>query len=925
MACCAAMRRENLCGYMLGFPTNNNVLNAMRYSVHRHEPPSFSFQLVRSPAYQKLTESGVPPTKVSQVVAPTGYGKTVLMSALYSYSVSNGATSYWVCLADTDDSVERVLARLEYFLDPDNESHYRSEDMHKSDDPIEQRLERVTQLFARPSGPVFLFIDNLDYCQDETLGALIDTLIFRTGQNFYLLLASTKQPSISLYKAMLEGLVSTYGFEDLALDRDGLRAMFSDELSTRLSEKDIDRALTVSEGWPAALRLMQIILKKADDPSALLQSFSGADVDLAQMLNDQLISGFEEAFREFLFTISLVKSFTIPLCEVLSVADTADAYVQRLINENLFIIPLSRNRDEYRLHSLFREYLRGQALRHFGENGRKKLLQKASLWFEERGRWAEAIDYALEAGDNKVAVETLERAAQNFVRDRGDLTKYINWVELILEAGSEPGLETDYWYVWALVFHRRYDYAARQLDRLSARLESDSDVIQREMRRRVDIIRITCATYTDDLSAVEKMGRAWLAAGGEDDPFDVATVSCAAGIYHADQFDFLSAREFFGDAQNSIGQANSSYGTAWVSVLSAQIGIYEGEFGHSYEKAKEALAKIRGVTGDYSGMFSTISAWAALAAVETGRDAEAAQLLSNSMGRLQTHGMLDTAANALNCAVKLWASPLGDGISISRLRDIASGFPWRLSIMLSCYIIQRLLRLGRLDGALEEAKRMGISANIISDKQFAVTNFLIDQTLSDLDIAQGRLAQANARINKSIDLAKAQGRAGHLVELSLQQMTVALRGPNPENGSRFLTRAISYAAKRRYIRPFRDRADIIAGLVNETKPKSWGFTVPQEKDFFAEICQNLPIANTAFLDQLDGLDTEPKLLETPTPRELELLHLIDAGLTNQQLADRLFVSVATVKWHLYNLYNKLDVANRSSAISKARALNLLSH
>jgi len=86
----------------------------------------------------------------------------------------------------------------------------------------------------------------------------------------------------------------------------------------------------------------------------------------------------------------------------------------------------------------------------------------------------------------------------------------------------------------------------------------------------------------------------------------------------------------------------------------------------------------------------------------------------------------------------------------------------------------------------------------------------------------------------------------------------------------------------------------------------------------------LPIANSQLLEQLERLDVETQLLETPTPRELELLSLIEAGLSNQQLADRLSVSVATVKWHLYNLYAKLGVSSRAAALAKGRALNLLS-
>lgn len=61
----------------------------------------------------------------------------------------------------------------------------------------------------------------------------------------------------------------------------------------------------------------------------------------------------------------------------------------------------------------------------------------------------------------------------------------------------------------------------------------------------------------------------------------------------------------------------------------------------------------------------------------------------------------------------------------------------------------------------------------------------------------------------------------------------------------------------------------------------------------------------------------------PTPREIGLLHCNEAGLDNAQIAERLSVSVRTIKWRLPNLYFKLDVKNRSAAVAKGRSLRLL--
>lgn len=60
-----------------------------------------------------------------------------------------------------------------------------------------------------------------------------------------------------------------------------------------------------------------------------------------------------------------------------------------------------------------------------------------------------------------------------------------------------------------------------------------------------------------------------------------------------------------------------------------------------------------------------------------------------------------------------------------------------------------------------------------------------------------------------------------------------------------------------------------------------------------------------------------------TPRELEVLRLIDQGLSNQEIAAQLYVSLNTVKTHIANLFAKLEAQRRTQALQKARDLGLL--
>ncbi|WP_454919178.1 helix-turn-helix domain-containing protein [Xanthobacter sediminis] len=96
-------------------------------------------------------------------------------------------------------------------------------------------------------------------------------------------------------------------------------------------------------------------------------------------------------------------------------------------------------------------------------------------------------------------------------------------------------------------------------------------------------------------------------------------------------------------------------------------------------------------------------------------------------------------------------------------------------------------------------------------------------------------------------------------------------------------------------------------------------TSREELVFYAEV-----------FDLVDGTPTEEVhsdllegWVEPPTPREIELLHLLEAGLNNTQIAEPLIVTVRTIKWHLTNLYAKLGVKSRSSAVAKSCALRLL--
>ena len=82
-------------------------------------------------------------------------------------------------------------------------------------------------------------------------------------------------------------------------------------------------------------------------------------------------------------------------------------------------------------------------------------------------------------------------------------------------------------------------------------------------------------------------------------------------------------------------------------------------------------------------------------------------------------------------------------------------------------------------------------------------------------------------------------------------------------------------------------------------------------------------------EKLDALPARPgdkaelATAGVPTLREIQLLSLLNEGLSNVQAADRMSLSVPTIKWHLHNIYGKLGVRSRSAALARARVLKLI--
>jgi LuxR family maltose regulon positive regulatory protein len=189
--------------------------------------------------------------------------------------------------------------------------------------------------------------------------------------------------------------------------------------------------------------------------------------------------------------------------------------------------------------------------------------------------------------------------------------------------------------------------------------------------------------------------------------------------------------------------------------------------------------------------------------------------------------------------------------------------------------------------------------------------------LARILIAQGRLDEAAKLLQSLLKAADAGGRISKVIEVRiLQALTFQARG-EPDQALCALESALNLAEPESFVRIFVDEGQPMARLLHEAFNR--GIAPEYVRRMLAAISSDEPLqaCTATFQTDLFGL------IEPLSDRELEVLQRIAEGLTNREIADRLYLSLNTVKVHTRNIYGKLGVKSRTQAVARARELAVL--
>jgi LuxR family maltose regulon positive regulatory protein len=192
-------------------------------------------------------------------------------------------------------------------------------------------------------------------------------------------------------------------------------------------------------------------------------------------------------------------------------------------------------------------------------------------------------------------------------------------------------------------------------------------------------------------------------------------------------------------------------------------------------------------------------------------------------------------------------------------------------------------------------------------------------TLAWVELAHGRPDQALDCLEPLAEAAAAGGWIDNLIRiLALQALARSARGDS-ESALSALSRAVDLAAPEGYVRTFIDYGPPIGRLLERVAASGI------EPDYAAKLLAAIPVDKSGETPspQLPGPSAPQPLIEPLTERELAILRLMAVDLSHREIAQELYLSVNTVKWHSTHIYSKLGVHRRADAVARAQELNIV--
>jgi LuxR family maltose regulon positive regulatory protein len=867
-----------------------------------------------------------PACKLTVVSAPAGFGKTTLLSE-WALSGQPETRFAWFALDEGDNDIARFLA---YFIaalqtiDPAIGQASLSILRSPQAPPVEAVLTPLINEMADIQGRLVLVLDDYHLIEADSIHTAVSFLLDHLPSQVQLVIATRSDPPLPLARLRARGQLTELRQADLRFTLGEADEFLNHVMQIKLSAANVAALASRTEGWVAGLQMAILALQarlaqaRTQDVAAFVQAFTGSNRYVLDYLAEEVFQRQPEGIQAFLLQTSLLDRLTGPLCDAVTAQADSQSTLEQLERANLFIVPLDDERRWYRYHRLFADLLR-KRLYQARPDTVSTLHRRASDWYEQNGYLAEAIDHALSAPDFERAAGLVEQVAETTLASSETIT-FLGWVDKLPDSLVRARPTLCLFHAWALLI------GGRPPDSVEARLKM-IDASADSMAAKVATLRAYIALFQGQVARAAELARQALQQLPEGELFMRINAAWLLGNTYVATGDFDAGKQAFDElARTSLQAGNLVIAVGAVCHL-AEVYIRQAQL----HKAQSLYERALEIAVDAQGRRLPIAEEALIGLGELRRE----------------WNDLETASRCALEGIELahrwrWPAAIVGYIALARVRQAQENAGEANALMeearqlaiqykttdmddlgVAMYQAQLWVVQGDLEAAGRWAKERGLDQAIDPtelDRQDDYVSFHIRKyeylVLARILIAQGRPDKVLLFLEALLARMEQQGRTRLVIETALLKALALQVQGDIAQALTALERALSLAEPAGFVRIFVDEGPSMAHLLHEAAARG---VAPE---YVARLLAAFPQVESP-MQHAPRPAERSHMVEPLSERELEVLRLLASGLSNPEIARKLYVAVSTVRSHTKSIYGKLNAHSRWEAVQQARELGLL--
>lgn len=859
------------------------------------------------PRLQKLWQSARE-NAVVLIEAPSGFGKTTLLLQWRRAWLEQGALVGWLTLDAEDDPPRLAQALLHCMRAASGRGVFETLATQFATHPGRD-LDALTSLLsaiADLATPTVLMFDDAERLPPATAEHSLAYLLLNAPSNLQIVIGSRTALPISTSEMLAKGALTALSARDLRLDRDESIAILTQRFGTGLSLDDRVRLHELTDGWPIGLQLAAATIDREPDLHLAVQALSARSGAIERFFLESLLARLPKELADFLTRISILDVIALEPCEYVTGCERAAAFMDQLSAQTPIFVTAEK-RDWIRMHPLARDFLLARFER-LPKAEQVRLHRRASEWFAAREQFHEAGRHALAAGDSELALSCAARSLWDLAR-LGKISEAREWLDRIPPAALEKDVSLSLAAAWIMALCDRAPEGQRIAERL---LQSRS--LDAKDRFSATLVDACGAIFTDRIGLLPSIMKPYpQPPPSVDDPTDLgayANTMAAIALFRADHQEVRRIEvNVQGMAEDWSTRMSRGLGKLLVGLSHLQEGnVYRAEAAlHQPLISAEQQAGRRSAL---AGMYASV-----LAAVAYERDQldTAEELLADRLDVIERTSIPDTILWAYVTLARL-AMARGDErramVVLENLRAFAEA---RLMPRLKAVSLAGEARLhavcDRPESAAEILRQLEAMRPVIkgADYSLYLPHFELAVALTQAYCALGLFDPAAAeRALKRAETHAARLKRGRDQIVIMVLRAVAIDAQGGKGAEALLKEASGLAALNGLARVIADAHPRALQLLHGPARSSPG-----------------PAPTPAAVPLPQAQKTAAMQGGLLTPKEAQILGLLNSNLSNKLIARTLDVSGDTVKWHLKNLFSKLNAGSRRHAVDRARLLGLL--